>query len=324
MLDAGSECLPGDEHPYLRRFKSSVRWELLDCELSGFTFQNNHLISPRREVVYEPQIKFHELPVARQTLHSARRVHGTVAYLSNTMVAHFGHWMQYTLPLLRVYREWSPQLNIDAFYIGDGPLTSFQRETLRYAGISPSQILCEACRPDRLITAIPVRLCQNGAPFYLDQSSHRYVRELVLQHLPTAVSEKPRRLYVARGTVQWRRVLNEDEVITMLTKRGFTPVVMEGRTVAEQAQLFHECDAVVAPHGAALANTLFMREASRLIELFPYEFGETSAFTFAAYSRFRYAHLRGEPLNSAAPWPMAADMRINLEKLARLCDKMGL
>ena len=65
-----------------------------------------------------------------------------------------------------------------------------------------------------------------------------------------------RRLYVRRGAAK-RAVLNEDDVLAMLEPRGFEAVVMDDRSVSEQAGIFASASVIVAPHGAALANLVF-------------------------------------------------------------------
>jgi capsular polysaccharide biosynthesis protein len=57
-------------------------------------------------------------------------------------------------------------------------------------------------------------------------------------------------------------------VVERLRGLGFTVVAPETLSFAEQARLFAGAEAVVAPHGAALANAVFCRPGTRIVELF--------------------------------------------------------
>jgi len=74
-----------------------------------------------------------------------------------------------------------------------------------------------------------------------------------------------KRLYISRSGR--RRVSNEAEIREFLAGRGFTIVEDRPRSLREQISLFHEAEAVVAPHGAALANLIWCRPGSLVIEL---------------------------------------------------------
>lgn len=79
--------------------------------------------------------------------------------------------------------------------------------------------------------------------------------------------EEPfRRLYVTRRNAKVRRLLNEKEVASFLTGRGFEVVALEDRPLCEQVRLFAEASIVVAQHGAGLVNLLFA-QAPRVLEV---------------------------------------------------------
>ena len=63
-----------------------------------------------------------------------------------------------------------------------------------------------------------------------------------------------------------RTVLNEDEVIALLESRGFETLTMEG-PVRAQAATFASAEAIVAAHGAALANLVFAPPGTAVVEL---------------------------------------------------------
>jgi capsular polysaccharide biosynthesis protein len=74
---------------------------------------------------------------------------------------------------------------------------------------------------------------------------------------------------VTRGSRSGSRIVtNEDEVVRMLEPFGFEVIDPGAMPVAEQIRTFAGADAIVAPHGAALANLAFASAGAAVIELF--------------------------------------------------------
>jgi capsular polysaccharide biosynthesis protein len=83
------------------------------------------------------------------------------------------------------------------------------------------------------------------------------------------VAGRPRgyaRLYITRAGAR-RRLVNEDSLVQVLERFGFTTIDPSGLSVAEQAARFSEAAIVVGSHGAALTNAGFMAPGAALIEL---------------------------------------------------------
>ena len=85
---------------------------------------------------------------------------------------------------------------------------------------------------------------------------------------PGATSGR-RRLFISRSIARNRRIVNEDEIWALLEPRGFEYVLAEKLPFAEQIAMFAGAEAVVAPHGAGLANLVFCAPGTRVVELFP-------------------------------------------------------
>ena len=87
-----------------------------------------------------------------------------------------------------------------------------------------------------------------------------------------ATGAKPigRRIYISRENAPSRRILNFDALEKeVLGKYGFTQLDLDNSTLVEQIDAFSKADLVLAEHGAGLANAMFMRPASTMIEIFP-------------------------------------------------------
>jgi capsular polysaccharide biosynthesis protein len=151
----------------------------------------------------------------------------------------------------------------------------------------------------------------------------RFLHELFL---PTPPLERSRRIYVQRG-VPRRALLNEDDVIALLEPRGFEVLSMEGRSVSEQAELFASAEAVVSAHGAAMANTVFARPDTAVVELMGTNTA-TPAYAYLAWRRgLRYEMVMGaepRPPDRWWSWQLRADTIADVRALRGCLDRLGL
>jgi Glycosyltransferase 61 len=82
------------------------------------------------------------------------------------------------------------------------------------------------------------------------------------------VSTWGEKLYITRDSASRRRVGNEGELWAQLETRGFAKLRMEEMSWKEQVAAFAAARVVVSPHGAGLANVVFCREGTRVVEFF--------------------------------------------------------
>jgi hypothetical protein len=75
-------------------------------------------------------------------------------------------------------------------------------------------------------------------------------------------------IYVSRRNAGHRHISNEIELISRLEAVGFHSFEMENYVFPDQVRLFSNADVVVSQHGAGLANAVFMKPGSTLIEIF--------------------------------------------------------
>jgi glycosyl transferase family 61 len=322
-----SRCLPGDELVGIEPFRIELESTLFDITNKGFSFRNNVVFDPELRILFpamttrEAVLMFNGWAPRR-----VRHLEGTVAYLSNTWVDNYYHWLQLTLPLLRVYRKMRPATPIDFYYVGESRSLRLQLETLERLGIGRHQVITEPCTGDRLLAVFWRRPIQHFGFNYRDVFGHNFVRSLFVPPQNDSSPSSPKRLYIERGEAPSRRILNETEVIALLRSYGFTAARMDGRSVAEQAKLFWNAETVVGVHGAALTNLLFAKPGTKLIEIFPYEAHEPGMFTVATHGRLQYYHLRGEALDPKRESRQLAlqHTRVDLAKLGLILQLAGI
>ncbi len=138
-----------------------------------------------------------------------------------------------------------------------------------------------------------------------------------------------KRIYVTRGNVKRRKVINEEQVVQSLEKYGFTTVSMDGKSLREQIQIFASAEAIVAPHGAALTNLLFIQPGTKVIELFPYGYVNNCFYALANYAKACYFYLQGEQINQPNFKQLSLkrsnidehhlDLKIDIDKFEQIC-----
>ncbi len=300
---------------------------LLDARNPGFTFQHNHLIDDLGRVVYEPDVQYAELPIQHEFLKKCTHVKGSVAYLSNTVVNHYGHWLQLQLPLLLSYWDTFGKDNIDYYYIGDCPIPGFIVATFERLGLRREQILNYPCQPDRSLIAIKYRVIDKVNTMRdgieMDKYSFEFLKTNLFQPDPAAFEDKYKRIFVLRGNVTGRREQNLDEIKAVLEPYGFTYLSMEGRTMQEQANIFGNADLIVGVHGSAFHNVLYSKPGTKVIEIFPYDYPEAANYYIARLNQCDYYYTIGEPMNSSDVNSSflvrnSADIVVNTNKLLRL------
>lgn len=97
------------------------------------------------------------------------------------------------------------------------------------------------------------------------RSSIEFIRSRILGGSEPA--EGPRRVFISRAHSPGRKIVNEEEVAELLSRRGYTRVFAEEMGFDQQVAMMQAAEVVVSQHGAGLANILFMRPGSSVLEL---------------------------------------------------------
>jgi capsular polysaccharide biosynthesis protein len=122
-------------------------------------------------------------------------------------------------------------------------------------------------------------------------------------------------------------VLNEDRVIELLESLGFETLRLDGRTVREQAALFSGAEVIVSAHGAALANLVFARPGTVVIELMGRNSASAVYAQLAWQCRLQYEMVMGlEPAPPDRWWTfqLLADMVVDVPALRSSLERLGL
>ena len=74
-------------------------------------------------------------------------------------------------------------------------------------------------------------------------------------------------IYISRRDSGNRQMTNEREIEETLSQIGFTIICLANASLSDQIRLFADADVVVSPHGAGLANIIFCKKGTKIVEL---------------------------------------------------------
>jgi capsular polysaccharide biosynthesis protein len=94
-------------------------------------------------------------------------------------------------------------------------------------------------------------------------------------------ASKNGKIYIDRGNASRRRVANGEEMEDVLSAHGVVPLSLEEKSFAEQIEIFKNASLIIGQHGAGMANAIFSRPGTRIVELMGYN--HLMNFTHSAF-----------------------------------------
>jgi len=182
---------------------------------------------------------------------------GNYSIINHPYAENFGHWMIDCIPRIITLEIAYPFRPIVFLMPEDS--NEFQRETLSI--VLPPHFSVEYLdpnlwvRPERLFWASPASGVEN---FMLPPLYFQSIRSRIFARygLPT-VHQMTKRIYLSRRRAKHRRIKNEAALLELLSEYGFEGVDLETLPFRRQVELFHQCEILVAPHGAGVCTSIF-------------------------------------------------------------------
>jgi capsular polysaccharide biosynthesis protein len=191
------------------------------------------------------------------------RVPGVTALLAAGAGSNYYHWLFESLPRLLLLERAGYGLDqIDHFLLSETQ-QPFHAQTLdllripgekRWRGRKARVLKCDHLLVPSL--PAPATVFPSWVLSFLRRS-----------FLPAAeLVTEGQRLFISRRRANRRRLVNETEVEDQLRRAGFKTVCLEDCSFTEQVGLFASASAIVAVHGAGLANLVFARPGTKVVE----------------------------------------------------------
>lgn len=288
--------------------------------------QNGAIFTPDNKMIWDVSMEF----VGNQSEHSIFKVeelppiseyYENVADLTHVGSKNYYHWMFDNIP--RIHLIQASGFNVENYIVNlhDNYL-SFQHDTLSHLGI-PMEKIIKTHPHLHLKTTNLIVPSQTTWPtkWAFDYLRNAFSPWNYHDHTPY------KRLYIRRTGV--RRILNEEQLIDLLTKYHFTIVDLEHKSIFDQIHLFANADVIVGPHGAGLTNLVFSKPGTKVLEIFPPQYVYPYYWLISTFGNLDYHYFIGDygerdPLLWGHPWHGYDNLTVDLSKLEESLKNIGL
>lgn len=207
----------------------------------------------------------------RRQIPALCKLDGSAVVLNNPWCHNYYHWLLEVAPRLMLMRDAGM---VPDWYIIESQ-SRYQRRVLELLGVPLDRVIqphyALHLQADRLI-----RPSQPGVRAW--RAFAEAVKRGLVQTEQGYPSDARRRIYISRKAAAHRKVSNEPELETLLKSHGFETHSFETLDFARQVSLISSAECIVAVHGAALANLVFARPGTKVIEICPVNRYNTDCF----------------------------------------------
>jgi capsular polysaccharide biosynthesis protein len=208
---------------------------------------DGYLVSPR---VDNPQVELDE----------------TVCLLSSLEHLNYGSTLMREIPKLLTLRR----LGLSDLPVLS-PATPWHRELLDIFGVK--RIVAHDRHSSYRVSKL-ILPGQKTQMFYFEEDVIRMFDEIAGEiseglHLPETPLVYVSRISHSKKHPDYRRCVNEEELVDGLLRLGFQAIEPESLSVREQVAIFRSARFVVGPSGAGMFNTLFCRPGTSILSLEP-------------------------------------------------------
>lgn len=205
-----------------------------------------------------------------------RKFDGTMLVLTQGASGHFNyaHWLFDIISKLEIYAQKFDLIKIDYFYLSK--LNNFQKETLKILKIDEKKIIdSDKFRHVKVKNLISVTHPNYFAGTIFD--AHSKLPEWIIINLRKKFLNlslkkfKYKKIFIDRSdsTQNHCKIINNIEVIKYLKSQNFNIIQLSKLKFKDQVSIFNNCDLVIAPHGAGLANISFCKKNTKILEIIP-------------------------------------------------------
>lgn len=233
-------------------------------------------------------IQAHKLFTFRKNRMYLDIAHYNASVVSLTADGHWNyfHWLFDILPKLHLVQKVA--LPFEFLYASKAK--PFQTATLKLLGFKESRIIDSTKHPvcstaSLILSSFPA---SGPPPFWVTE----FLRSSFLPHV--SKFDLPKRIFISRREAAYRRILNEEELLPVLQKAGFTILQPEKLSFVEQVAHFQAADLILSPHGAALANLVFCKPQAEVIEILPPRFCCSCYWSLSNAVSLNYSFFLGE------------------------------
>ena len=126
-----------------------------------------------------------------------------------------------------------------------------------------------------------------------------------------------KRIYISRKKANYRKVVNEDDILPLLEAYNVQTYCLEDLSVWEQMELFRHAELIISPHGSGLANICFCGEDVRILEIYSQWYQDSSFRILSHVLGYDYNYTISKTDSIENVIPQNEDMVVDVEVIAR-------
>lgn len=260
----------------------------------------------------------------RLRMPAPEKVAGKIAVISTCGANNFHHWNYDVLPRLHLLRLAGLLESIDYLIINYRELP-FQAAGLDQLGIDRRKIINSRDNASFHLEAeflyVPSLPEDLGTitPWVIDFLRDTFLRQQAATH---PGFEK---LYISRRNAPSRRIINDEEVMTEIRRRGYKEFVPEEHSIEETAALFAAARSLVSIHGSGFSNLCFAAENAKVLDIMAPYHQDPYYWMICNQRKARYVALFSEGPHPPDDFDLVKhkvdeDLLIDLSKLKKALD----
>ncbi len=183
----------------------------------------------------------------------------------------FAHWLFETLPRLFILKDIGLNDEIDALILGDSCSKKFHNESLSIFGFDNKKIIyisdeTEIKSDNMYISSHPSSHIMKP-PKWICQKYNKLAEELFKKNYD---KHFPKKVYLQRKNVKTRKLLNENELIELISKYGYEIICPEENSLEFQFCLAYNADKIISIVGSGLATVVCSKNTVSVLGIEPY------------------------------------------------------
>ena len=180
-----------------------------------------------------------------------------IANVINEWANNYFHWFTEVLPKIYFLKKNLPEFVIilPSSFNAEYQLSSLRQMNIAYDYFEGMALIKKVYLPDRYA---PYSAHYN--PAIIKGLSNELKMNTDLTYT------KGDNIYVSRRNARHRKIINEQEVVNLLSEFNFTIIDFESFTLEQQISIAHNAKVLISIHGAGLTNIMFCKAGTPVLE----------------------------------------------------------
>ena len=227
----------------------------------------------------------------------------------------YAHWLFDIIPKMKILSEAYNLKKIDYFYFSK--LNSFQKETFKILELNSKKIIDSKidkhCFFENLIFCThpnyskgTFSTAQSNLPKWIvDFLRKKFIKKSVKN------IKNYNKIYIDRSDSQYNhcRIINDNEIKNYLRKKGFRIVKLSKFSLKKQISIFKNCNIVISPHGAGMANLVFCKKKTKIVEIKPFGHPNNVYKRISKFNKLKYHLIRLKKIKKEKKGDMLLDIK---------------